>query len=378
MKYEPIPVTPEMVTWARERAGLSIKEASQRFKSIAKWEAGTNFPSYPQIEKMAQEFNLPVAVFFFPEPPELPKISESFRSLPAHEFEQLPRRVRFLVRKAKAFQLNLSELEGGKNPSERKIVSELHFSPEQSVENMARAVREFIGISIETQRSWPSIEEALSQWRSALHNLGISIFKDQFRLEGYSGFCLYDPKFPLIYVNNTSAKSRQIFTLFHELAHLLFETSGIDQVSDSYLARLKGQQKAIEVKCNQFAAEFLLPDAVFEQSLAGFPATEQTASKIASEFHVSREFIFRRFLDRELISKTVYDAAAKRWASERGGGSGGNYYNTKFAYLGRDYISLVFSRFYQNRIDEAQAAEFLDVKPKSLSGLEAKLMQNAA
>lgn len=378
MKYEPIPVTPQMVKWARERAGFARDELANKFKSLVEWEEGSASPSYPQLEKMAEEFKVPVAMFFFPEPPDLPRISESFRSLPEHEFEQLPRRIRFLVRKAKVFQLNLSELEGEKNPSERQILRELKFTPDQSVSSMASKVRSFIGISIDEQRSWASTEEALNRWRAALQNFGVFVFKDQFRQEGYSGFCLYDREFPLIYVNNTSAKSRQIFTLFHELAHLLFETSGIDQLSDRYLSRLSGRQKTIEVKCNQFAAEFLLPKIEFDKAISGLAATEETAAKIASEYHVSREFIFRRFLDRDWISKRDYDSAAKRWANESGGGSGGNYYNSKFAYLGRDYISLVFSRYYQNRIDETQAAEYLDVKPKSLNGLEAKLLKSAA
>jgi Zn-dependent peptidase ImmA (M78 family) len=33
------------------------------------------------------------------------------------------------------------------------------------------------------------------------------VFKDTFRLEGYSGFSLYDDPFPIIYVNNSSTKT---------------------------------------------------------------------------------------------------------------------------------------------------------------------------
>lgn len=378
MKYDPMPVTPEMVSWARERAGFSLAEAAAKFKSIEAWEAGEASPSYPQLEKMADAFKVPIAVFFFPEPPDVPRISESFRSLPTTEYERLPRRIRYLVRKAKVFQLNVEELEGGRNPSDRQIVKDVHFNPAQSIDEMARIVRAYIGISIDEQKSWSTMEEALNKWRGALLSVGVFVFKDQFKQEGYSGFCLYDPDFPLIYVNNTSAKSRQIFTLFHELAHLLYETSGVDSVTDDYVARLSGQHREIEIKCNKFAAEFLLPEGVFNRAVAGLPATEETAARVAREFHVSREFVFRRFLDRGLVSQVVYEDAAKRWAEERGGGTGGNYYNTKFAYLGREYISLVFSHFYRSRIDEAQAAEYLDIKPKSLSGLEARLLQGAA
>tara|TARA_R110001606_G_C15360819_1_gene648503 strand:- start:573 stop:1709 length:1137 start_codon:yes stop_codon:yes gene_type:complete len=378
LKYEQIPVTPRVVTWARERAGYSIEEASKAFSSIAEWEGGSASPTYPQLERMSDTFKVPIAVFFFPAPPDLPEISESFRTLPNAEYEKLPRRIRHLVRKAKVFQMNLAELEGPHNSAPNQILKHIDFLPNEPVRVMAKLVRDFLGISFDEQQAWSSNDIALSQWRIALQKAGISVFKDQFQQEGYSGFCLYDSEYPLIYVNNTSTKSRQIFTLFHELAHLLFKTSGVDSITDDYIARLFGQQQAIEIKCNQFAAEFLLPDAVFEREVAGFSPSESTAAAIAERYHVSRELVFRKFLDRGLINQENYESAAQRWNEQRKGSSGGNYYNTKFVYLGRDYISLVFSKFHQNRIDEAQVAEYLDVKPKNVSGLEARLLRGAA
>ena len=98
---EEIPVNPQMVAWARNRAGLTIGEAAEKFTHVAAWEAGTSFPTYPQLERLADEFKLPVAAFFFPEPPTLPPIRESFRTLPDTEFDQIPRQVRFMLRKAK-------------------------------------------------------------------------------------------------------------------------------------------------------------------------------------------------------------------------------------------------------------------------------------
>lgn len=34
MKYDPIPVTPAVIRWARDRAGFSIAEASEKFKNL--------------------------------------------------------------------------------------------------------------------------------------------------------------------------------------------------------------------------------------------------------------------------------------------------------------------------------------------------------
>jgi len=370
MAREQIPVTPAVITWARERAGFSIIEASRDFRKIEAWEAGESFPTYPQLEQLANKFKLPIAVFFFPAPPVIPPISKTFRTLPEPQFEEFPREIHLLLRKATALQLNLAELNQGKNPAERLIAHDLSFPTNVSINEMARQVREYLGVTLEEQCAWPSDEKALEIWRQVLSDVGIFVFKDTFKIDDYSGFCLYDDTFPIIYVNNRSAKTRQIFTLFHELAHLIFHTSGIDTRGDEYIPALSGDAQRIEIICNRFAAQFLVPDEAFEVAFRGKPASEDTAEELARLFHVSREFIFRKFLDRELIDQATYTQAARMWAEQGGGGSGGNWYYTKIAYLGRGYINLAFSQYYQNRIDEIQLADYLDTKPRNLSSLE--------
>jgi Zn-dependent peptidase ImmA (M78 family) len=371
MPYEKLPVTPALISWARTRAGVSIDDASKSFKRIQAWEAGESSPTYPQLEQLADAFKVPIAVFFFPEPPAVPDIAETFRTLPRDEFEQIPSRVRLLLRKAKALQLNLMELTGGRNNSQRLITRDLAFEATVSLREMAERVRAYLGISLDAQKVWPDNETALKNWREALFDAGIYVFKDAFRIDEFSGFCLYDEIFPIIYVNNSSAKTRQMFTLFHELAHLLFHTSGIDTIHDEYIPHLANEARRIEVLCNRFAAEFLLPEQAFLAAVRGLAPSEATAERISTLFHVSREFVYRRFLDREWIDQRTYDEAAERWTNQKeGAGPGGDYYWTKLAYLGREYVALAISQYRQNRIDENQLADYLDTKPRNLAGIE--------
>ncbi len=174
-----------------------------------------------------------------------------------------------MLRKAKAFQLGLHELSQGRNPAERLITRDVEFTRAHVGRTMAARVRDYLGVSLDQQLAWRDDEEALKQWRQALYRVGIFVFKDAFREEGFSGFSLYDDVFPIIYVNNSAAKTRQIFTLFHELGHLLFHTSGIDPLDDGYVERLPDRPRHIEVLCNRFAAQFLLPEAAFEAAFAG-------------------------------------------------------------------------------------------------------------
>ena len=367
---EQIPVTPAIITWARERARFSVAELEGDFRHIEAWEAGEAFPTYPQLEKLSETLKVPIAVFFFPQPPDIPPIRESFRTLPDAQFDRLPREIRFLMRKAKALQINLAELNDGANPVPRFILRDLHFSLDTDISEMARDVRDYLGVTLEEQISWPDRDNAFDQWRTALESVGIAVFKDAFKNDSFSGFCLYDNDFPLIYVNN-STKTRDIFTLFHELGHLLFHTSGIATEGDEFDEGFSLEGWRIEVICNEFAAEFLLPANRFEAEFRGHPATEPVAEALAERFHVSREFIFRRFLDRNLISEEVYRTAVRRWAAQRQQGeSGGNHYWTKIAYLGTRYINLALSRYYQNRITRNELADYLDIKGRNIPKLE--------
>src|SRR5882672_31552 len=366
-----MPVTPAVISWARDRAGYSLQEATKYFKGIEAWENGQSSPSYSQLELMSEKFKCPVAVFFFPAPPDLEPAKQSFRTLTDQDYSSIPRTVKTLLRKAQAMQLNLAELNDQRNPAQKIITKELELAVNASLVDMARRVRDYLGVSLEQQSQWPSAEIALEAWRDAFTRAGIFVFKDAFHVEGYFGFCLFDNEFPIVYVNNSAAKSRQIFTLFHELAHLLFHTSGIDVLDDSFVEHLPDNSKKIEIICNRFAAAFLVPDIAFNAQLRSLPANRDTATFLANYYKVSREVIYRKMLNRRLISENEYSEAVRAWAADaRPSAPGGNYYFTQFTYLGSQYIDLAFSRYHQRRFDESQLAEYLNIKPKSLAAFE--------
>jgi Zn-dependent peptidase ImmA (M78 family) len=322
------------------------------------------------VEQMAERFKIPVAVFFFPKPPAVPPIEQSFRTLMDADFAAIPRTVRLFLRRGQAMQINLAELNDSKNPAGRVISRDLKPSTSTSLDEIAAQVREYLGVSIDEQASWKSVEEALEKWREVFAaKAGVYVFKDAFRAPSYFGFCLYDDEFPVIYINNSSAKSRQIFTLFHELGHLLFHTSGMDMLDDHFIDRLPDAEQKIEIICNGLAARVLVPDDVFDKMLVDVKIGRPLAAQFADYFSVSREVIYRKFLDRSLIDAAEYGAAAKEWASQMKGkddGVSGNYYNSQRAYLGQRYIDLAFTRYYQHRFDRGQLAEYLNLKPKNL------------
>jgi len=385
---EPIPVNPDILKWARKTAGLSVDDVVRKLKrkrvtaeTVLSWENGEGSPSYPQLERIAYEiYKRPLALFFFPEPPQEETPKQSFRTLPDYAIERLPERIRFLIRKAKVMQLNLAELYDNANPAPRHIVRDLSFDPRVSSEQMAATVRDYLGIDLTRQSQWRNSEEALNVWRDALEENGIFIFKDGFRVEPFSGFCLYDEQFPIIYVNNSKPKNRQIFTLFHELAHLLFRTGGIDTPLDDYLVYLEGDSRRIEVLCNRFTGEFLVPGRDFDHRIRGTTINDESIQELADTYHISREVILRKLLDRKLVEQAVYEKKARDWKqfAKKSSGQGGDYYRTMGAYLGERYLGTAFSRYYQNRISVEQLADYLGVKVKNIPGMENLLFPRGA
>ncbi|EQD79167.1 protein containing DUF955, partial [mine drainage metagenome] len=128
----------------------------------------------------------------------------------------------------------------------------------------AAAVRSYLGITLDEQIRWKDDEHALKKWRKAIEDKGVFVFKESFDQKDISGFCLVDGQFPIVYLNNSTTKTRQTFSLLHELAHLLLSINGLSKFDQRYVDRLPDQEKQIERFCNAIAAEILIPSPDFQ------------------------------------------------------------------------------------------------------------------
>lgn len=372
-------LNPRMLVWARERSGQAQSDVARAVKKsvavIEAWERGQQFPTYVQLETLAYRvYKRPIALFFFPEPPEEETPEQSFRTLPDEELRNLLPDTRLLIRKARSLQLSLAELSGGRPTAERLIFTDLAFDRQSDVRKMALQIRGYLGVSLDEQRRWNSNRVALDEWRLRLADVGVYSFKDSFEQEGLSGFCLYDTDFPIVVLNNGNSFSRQIFTLFHELAHVLAKTDGATLDDDTYIGELSGRARAIEIFCNRLASEFLVPDRDFDRRYTSDVFDEAQVEVLARRYRVSREVILRKLLERGIIDSNLYQLKTRLWNEDfrrrPPKTSGGNYYLTQGAYLGQPYLKLAFGEYYRGRISVEQLAQHLHVKVKSVAGLE--------
>lgn len=389
MKTEPVVgIQPTVLQWARESIGMSVEDVALKLKrspeEVRAWESGADSPTYVQLENLAYKvFKRPLAIFFLPAPPEEAAPVREFRTLPDADLQTLHVDTYFQIRRAQTYQLTLKELFDGQNPSAQRLWQEFALNFEQPVAEQAIALRQALGISLDQQIAWKSAEVALKAWREAIEARGIFIFKAPFKQKEISGFCLLDAEFPLVYLNNSTTKTRQIFSLLHEVAHLLFSINGISKFDSDYVHRLPPRARRIEQFCNQIAAEVLIPSDDFAAQIRELPRNaetvpEQVIASIGSRYGVSRESILRRLLDLGRVRKAFYEQKAKFWASQKQAQGGGNWYASQNTYLSDRFAREVIRRHYRNQISLEQAAEFLGVKAKNFAGLEQRILQGAA
>ena len=78
------PVNPEILRWARERAGVAQEELALKFKRLPEWEDGQSRPTLKQAEAFARALHVPVGYLFLSEPPEEALPIPDFRTFAGH------------------------------------------------------------------------------------------------------------------------------------------------------------------------------------------------------------------------------------------------------------------------------------------------------
>lgn len=368
--------------WARESAGLSPQDVAVKMKrsvdDIISWETGRTAPTYPQLEKLAYDvFKRPIALFFFDAPPEESSAQDSFRTLPEFLLKDLSADTRYAIRQGQAYQASLRELHFGENPSEAPVFRAVKANLAGDPVELAKTTRTLLGISLTEQFKWTAIDEAFRSWRYALELAGVYVFKRSFKQREVVGFCLLDHDFPVILVNNYHAQARQIFTMLHELAHVLLGVNtvtleGIDDSPESGEA-----YRAVERYCDRFTSALLVPNEQLLKDLRENGPVLDQIPHLAQRYSVSREVIARRFLDLQWITKADYLELSKSYNREfqesktsKSKTKGPSYYRTQASYLGDPFLNTVFSAYHQGRVTLDQVALHLGITPKNVQGFE--------
>jgi Zn-dependent peptidase ImmA (M78 family)/DNA-binding transcriptional regulator YiaG len=371
-----VSVEPTVLVWARESIGMGIEDVAKKIKGITtdtirEWEkkGGTLKPTFAQIERLSTIYKRPLSAFLLSAPPKEAPFPKDFRTLPSQEKQPLKPKTYLAIRKARRFQYSAIELikELGEESKKLSIKANLSDNPEALAEKMRIqfGVKEFSSSSSLTK------EAALDEWIRILENNGILVFQISITMnKKIRGFSLINEDVPAIVLRRSDETSAKIFTLFHELAHLLLREGGICDLEESDIPH--------EKFCNRFAGAFLIP----KDRLLNHPIVkanerikewpENFLTDIAWDFKVSKEVILRRLWILDLTTKEYYDKKHKEWEGKykEPFGRGKDEIKICLQERGKKYTSMVFDAYERKKIDTIGLADYLGVTSDKISKIK--------
>jgi Zn-dependent peptidase ImmA (M78 family) len=256
MKAFTVDVNPKVLVWARNEAGVSdLNEVANYLKRdvgiLESWEQDGKEVRYTDLRKLATYYKRQLPVFFLPEVPKKVKNPKDYRNLNLRS-EGLHRDTRLAIRRANRY-LDFYK----KNTSEGLIEAQYKWlRVVQSTQgDTATQLRKLLKVSISKQREIRT--DNFKFWREKVEEiLGIFVFQFPIKNDEFDGFSYVANGKPYaITLNSQIADNRKVFTIFHEVAHIIEGQTGICLTGDG--ARVP---YGLEAKCNQFAAEFLMPE----------------------------------------------------------------------------------------------------------------------
>jgi Zn-dependent peptidase ImmA (M78 family)/transcriptional regulator with XRE-family HTH domain len=372
-------INDKVLNWALERAAMPLdvlaKKLSVKSEQIATWLSGEDRPTFRQAQSLADALYVPFGYLFLSEPPgeeiPIPDLrtvgSDPSRNLDVN-FKGLLNDILF---KRDWFREFLDERD------DRRLKFVGRFDLDADTIAVAKDIRTTLlgnATGMPPATNW---EEYLRLLMTKAEDAGIWIMRNgivgsnthrPLSVQQFRGFAISDPVAPLIFINGRDAKAAQIFTLAHELAHIWLGESGVSNVFIG--ERDYGVHRRLERKCNEIAAEFLVPKSDFADQWSKDHSLEANADRLARHFRVSRIVVARRAVDLGLTSDAEYRAffamEQSRWNTDDGDKSGGDFYKTLPMRNGSRFTRSVVGPAMSGRLLLRQAASLLNTQPASL------------
>lgn len=366
-------VVPELIKWCREQDRLKVEESAQRMNvdidTILSWENGSKKPTFEQAKNLAKQYRVPFAYFYLSEPP------KKFKRIPKVDYRtfgnkgisgEMPYELRCFLRDIEERRDSIIELY--KEEQLEPSALTLNIPIETTEENFANQIRNFLSLTNDLQINFREPKEALSYCISKLEEKDFLIFQAaNINPKDMRGLSLSYETFPVIALNMKDVPSAKLFTLIHELVHILSRTSGI--CNDMSLDQ--ENQGNLELFCNKIAGLTLVPTEILmqnqnTQSIKQDGLEEEHISALASDFAVSREVILHRLWDINIIDKKTYFEVLNKYSKEYL-----EYKNNKKAdfflppsfyvgiQLGRLYVKTVLAAYYDDRLTRRDVSKYL-------------------
>jgi len=311
-------IKPEMITWARKRAGLTREELADRLhvsiEKVIAWECGNDAIPLGHAKKLAHYALLAFGWLFADNPPSDRLPIPDFRTINPEKSTPSTELLETIY-DAQEKQDWYRDYVISENLQSCNYVNTIKMT--DSIKAAAQKVADMLTISLDKRRDeFRNYEEFLIFLMEKVENAGVLVLRNgvvknnnhrPLDTNEFRGFALCDTLAPLIFINGKDSKSAQIFTIIHEIVHILLGQSAL---VDANMVIQHGDKK-IEFFCNQVAAEFLVPEKSFLLLWESTLESEVNLTRISNFFKVSRLVIINRAFNLKLLDYKTWNNLVK-------------------------------------------------------------------
>lgn len=361
MSVTRIHVDRNILIWAVERMGKTVDEYVMENPKFQQWIDGTKFPTFKNVEQFARKFYVPLGYMFLKTPPEEACPIPFFRNIDnqVHNVNVYDT-VTEIQERQEWLSSYLRRIDVG------KVGFVGLFSIENSVQDVCDKIREILGVAHNWAFEYRSIDDALKYITKKIEDKGVIVSYNSvvgfnnsrpLPVKDCRGFALVDDYAPFIFINSKDAKVAQMFTLFHELAHVLIGYSaGVGEVNLEQLSDL-------ERFCDKVAANFLVPELLLEEVWTNVGENYEALSK---RFKVSRFVIARRAMELGYITHNDFFRLHNIWINEprvkANDSQGGNFYPSAIKKSSRTFLIHVNNALNRNMLLHMDAYRLTGLK----------------
>lgn len=378
-------VNSNMLHWARMQTPFDTIEKLHDYddkiktEDVEKWESGIDYPSISQAKLLAKYYKLPFAAFYLSAPPKnnIRKYTNR-RTISGHPERELSISLwneiqEFIAIRNSAVE-NLVDVE-------QNFPSLPIMDSTDSIEDIGRKVRDFLDYHPPFKNKSAYKNKPFNYFRKLFEDSGILVFQmKDIEINEARGISIYQDVLPIIGITAKDHDRAKVFSLFHELAHLILRTT------ESYCLVDFGENGDEEKHCDEIAAEILLPKNTFKEVAQDVYSKygrwdDSSIEDISNRFGVSLLSVLRRLKDTGLMDTQDY------WEKFHIMVGRYNYFKREktetppkikyeYKYISRNgtlYPRIIMTAYAKGSLSYGEMCSTLNISPQNLRKLSAVL-----
>jgi len=374
-----IKINKEIYLWAIEESRKDFGEIKNRFEKIEKWISQEDYPTFRQVENLANFLKVPLGYMFLDRPPKTSIIKSEFRTI-GNKIPEISKELQDTLYNMGRKKDWLSAYRREKG-WEKLIPDNFSNLDKNDCNTVCRQAKEFLGIDVFWYKDYRDNRNAFNYLRERLEDKGITVMQNgivganthrKLSVKEFRGFLLYDDIAPLIFINNNDSPPGKIFTLIHEFIHFLL------QEDDIFVDENPAIENTDEKKINKIVAEFLIPASHVRELWNKNKNELEQIEEISKLFHVSKLAVAIKLNDMDMIKQPIVNKIKQMmeidWGDKDLESEGGNHYNNSRSRFGNSFLRAVIQGTESGDISYTYAFNLLDGSAKTYDYFKEEIM----